>query len=167
MTRSASPDAPTPALKIVELSPIESVDELDATGRAQLEKASKLYGGMELTAEQILNPGEDEDTEEEGRIDPGFLERGRIVDAGGKPLYDVLLYMVDSGTFFAHGTTDVVAEVIQMSVECSDKGLHQALSKALADRPKKQPRRGAQRSPLAAYEEAMAAALADQKKSKS
>lgn len=139
------------SLRLLDLVPIEGLDQLDPTGCAQLEKAGKLYSGQDLTAAQILAGG-DEDGE---GINPQFLERGRVVDASGEHLYDAWLYMVDSGTIFARGTTRVVAEVIQMGVECDDEALEKDLSAALDNRPERAPRQTAAGGALAAYEAAV------------
>ena len=129
MTETPKPDATFPTLTIVDLEPVR-LESLDEITRAQLEKANRLYGGSELRAEKILAPLDEDDGEAE-RIDPSYLERGRVLDGGGHHLYDVYLYMVDSGTIFLRGSTDVIAEVIQFGVQSDDPALENALEQAL------------------------------------
>jgi hypothetical protein len=126
---------PIPALRFTERIKPRSAKALDAIGRAQLEEANGRYGGKSLTAEQIFET--DESAEE--TILPAYLERWRV-NEGKKWMYDAWLYMSDSGSIFEHGTTNVVAEVIQCGVESDDVTLRQALSQAMATRdraPKK------------------------------
>jgi hypothetical protein len=125
----ARPTAPTLALVEI-LDPVKLLD-LDAVARRQLEIANRLYGGAEMTAEAILGQT-DEETDE--TINPRFLQRRRIVDESGAPAYDAWLYNVDSGTIFAAGTEEVVAEIIQFGLETQDPALRIALPDVLAER---------------------------------
>ncbi len=162
MTATNPPDATFPALTIVDLDSFDDVESLDEITRAQLEKANRLYGGTDLTAEQILSAGEGE----EERIDPEYLERGRVLDGAGHHIYDVYLYMVDSGTLFVRGSTDVVAQVIQFSADSEDRSLKQALDRALAELRKapKLDRPKGNNPALDAYEEAVRNSAATQDK---
>jgi hypothetical protein len=103
--------------------------DLDDVRRRQLEIANELYGGQRLSAEAIFaQTEEDQDGE---TIMPEFLELRTIVGEDGEPRYDAWLYQVDSGTIFATGTEQVVAEVIQFGLETSDPVLRIALPPAL------------------------------------
>lgn len=145
-------------LTIPDLAPVAGLDALDDIARAQLEVASRLYGGVSYTAEEVFAVTEDE-LDDGDRIAPDFLERGRVLDADGTHLYDLLFYNVDSGSFFAKGTTDVVAEIIQFGVHCSEKELEQALERAFRGRPKPAPGSGPTGSPLSAYRDAVEQAI--------
>ncbi|MFO0758886.1 MAG: hypothetical protein U0359_20505 [Byssovorax sp.] len=128
----------------------ETIDELDALQRKQLVAAAKLYDSQDLPAEaRLADDGEETSFK-------GFLEVCSIVDEAGKPAYDAYLYMVDSGTIFRAGTTEVAAEIIQMGMECDDDDLGEALDAALAARAKTAP---TGKGPWAAYAEAMDEAL--------
>jgi hypothetical protein len=70
--------------------------------------------------------------------DLGPYERVRIADAKGKLAYDAWLHLIDAGTIFRAGTTDVAAEIVQDGLECGDRALRTALAAALAEKqPKK------------------------------
>lgn len=100
--------------------------ELSAIDRLQLEVASKLYDGTGRTVEEMYAAT---DVEEEPIL-PSMTSHLRIDDAGTHA-YDAWLYMVDAGTIFSAGTTDVVAEIIQGGLECQDPALRAALSALL------------------------------------
>lgn len=147
-------------LVIPDLAPVTGLDALDDIARAQLAVASRLYGGVEHTAEEVFAvPSEELDEGE--RIAPAFLDRGRVFDADGNHLYDLYFYNVDSGTFFARGTTDVVAQIIQLGIECDDDALNEALGRAFDERARfpRKPGAGGS-SPLAAYQTAIEAITA-------
>lgn len=130
--RADQPAAPT--LAVAEILDPVTLDDLDDVARRQLEIANELYGGQEMTAEQILGQTEEEPDE---TINPSFLQRRRIVDEAGKPAYDAWLYNVDSGTIFAAGTEKIVAEVIQFGVETQDPNLRIALPDVLSTTPRR------------------------------
>lgn len=119
--------------------PIRKLADLDAIGKKQLEVANRLYGGTRMTAAAIMKNTGAEEPEGEPQIVTSHLERGKVLDAAKKHLYDYLFYNVDSGTFFAKGTTKVVAEVIQFGVTSKDKSLQLALTDAMSP-PKKKKR---------------------------
>ena len=79
-----------------------------------------------------------------GRLDPdpanedtsffGVVELLKIVDETGETAYDAWLYRGDSGSIFRAGTTEIVAEIIQVGLECKDPGLRDGLRTALQER---------------------------------
>jgi hypothetical protein len=109
------------------------VDEreiIDAAGlspveREQLRAAGRLYDGEDLDAEARL--ADDDNDEASFR---GFCTLWRVVD-GDEARFDAWLYQVDSGTLFRAGTTEVVAEVIQFGLECSDPEVRRELGPAM------------------------------------
>jgi hypothetical protein len=119
---------PTPKLVVLERSEPTS-DELDTIAKRQVETCAKLFDGRKVSAEKLLAGDEDEP------IAP--FERTRIADGASKPAFDAWRYSGDAGTIFRAGTTDVVAEIIQDGLECSDAGLRMALVDALASKPTK------------------------------
>lgn len=56
------------------------------------------------------------------------LER---IELDGDRTIEGYAYMADSGSFFAGGTAEVVAEIIQCSLQCDDPMLEAALRAAL------------------------------------
>ncbi|MCA9653974.1 MAG: hypothetical protein H6712_03740 [Myxococcales bacterium] len=129
---STSTSSALPELRVGSVLDPVTLEALDDVRRRQLEIASRLYSGREESAEAILQHG-DEDQDE--RIHPRFLELRTIVGPDGAPRYDAWLYMVDSGSIFAAGTLDVVAEVIQFGLETDDEALEQALDPLLGKLP--------------------------------
>ncbi len=127
--RGAMPEVPE--LWVDEIIEPVTLEALDDVRRRQLEIAGRLYGGQELSAEEILA----NDDEEDERIHRDFLEYRKVVDAQGKPAYDVWLYMVDSGTIFEAGTEKVVGEVIQCGLETDDPVVRLALPPVLSSKP--------------------------------
>jgi hypothetical protein len=101
-----------------ELSPIE---------REQLRAAGRLYDGEDLDAEARLT----EDDQDEAGF-RGFCTLWRVVD-GDEVRFDAWLYQVDSGTFFRAGTTEVVAEVVQFGLECTDPQVRRELGPAMVE----------------------------------
>jgi len=91
----------------------------------QLAAALARYDGKTLPIEARLGDGDYDAT---GSVRAG-LER---IEFQGDSEVDAFLYMGDSGTFFAKGTTTIVAEVIQGGIECEDAALGAALGNALA-----------------------------------
>lgn len=102
-----------------------SARELDATQQKQLEVAARRYDGRKRSAAELLAPSKDG----EGSF-RGFFEYRQLATADGKPAYDALLYMVDSGTIFRAGTTKAVASIIQNGIEMETKNA--ALADGLA-----------------------------------
>jgi hypothetical protein len=115
----------------------DGVDELTPLQQAQLVAAGKRYDGGEYSAAERLSfEGSDAHPGGQKQSFKGFLEIREIVDASsGRPAYDAFLYMVDSGTIFRTGTTDVVADIIQCGLECDDEALEAALDAVVADEP--------------------------------
>ena len=93
-----------------------SARELDATQKKQLEVAARRYDGRKRSAAELLAPSKNE-----GDSFHGFFEIRHLATADGKPAYDALLYMVDSGTIFRAGTTKAVASIIQSGIEMETK----------------------------------------------
>jgi len=121
-----------PKLKLADRSSVKSLADLDEIACAQLVEANRLYGGLTMTAEAIMQNSGDVEPVGEPQITVDFLFRARVIGARKVHLYDVYFYNVDSGTFFKKGTAEVVAELIQGSVESSNQALAQALSQAMS-----------------------------------
>lgn len=66
-----------------------------------------------------------------------LLEYRSIVDAAGKPAYDVWQYLGDTGEIFKAGTTKSVGGINQGSVEVDDARLCEALKSAVVEGRKK------------------------------
>ena len=114
----------------------EGVEDLTPLQQRQLVVAGKLYDGAEHSAaERLSYEGSDAHPDGQRQSFKGFVEIRELVDSEGTPAFDAYLYMVDSGTIFRTGTTDVVAEVIQCGVECDDPALEQALEAVLDAEP--------------------------------
>ncbi len=62
------------------------------------------------------------------------VSRGGPAAARYEVVFDVLLYMVDSGAIFHTGTTRLAASVVQDGVDCGDEKLCEAIEQALVDR---------------------------------
>ncbi|MEO7109794.1 MAG: hypothetical protein ABI183_05110 [Polyangiaceae bacterium] len=123
-----------PKLALAGIVDIRQLSQLDKVAQKQLVEANRRYGGSVMTAEAIFrNTGEDEPEGDAPQIETRDLERGQVVDAAGKHLYDFFFYNSDSGTFFAKGSTTAVADVVQLGVESQDKTLALALSQAMHD----------------------------------
>jgi hypothetical protein len=101
-----------------------SVDELSPIERAQLLAAMARYDGKDLPLAARFAAAADDDR---GSV-ASSLER---IEIEGDRTIEGYLYMADSGTFFAGGTTEVVAEMIQCSLHCDDPVLEAALRAAL------------------------------------
>ncbi len=114
----------------------KTASELTESRRGQLRAAGKLYDDQDLPADIRLG-----DPNEETTLS---LELRTISDAKGTPLYDAFLYNADSGTIFRSGTLEIVAEILQGSLECADDILADALkplvrspAKVTAPKPEK------------------------------
>jgi hypothetical protein len=114
-------------VRLIDRQAITSIDQLAEVQQQQLAAAGKRYDGNDLPAGARLAGDPDTD---EGSFG-GFVALWKGVD-GDAHLYDVWLYNVDSGTIFRAGTTEVVAEVIQFGLECSDEAIAAELGPALA-----------------------------------
>jgi hypothetical protein len=123
----------TVALRFMKPTEIRSLDQLSDVEREQLRLAGLLYDGQDLPAAERLAEGD----VDEGPTFLGFCELCRVVD-GDEHVFDVWLYMVDSGTIFRAGTTEKVAEIIQFGLECPNPELRERLGTAMVE---------AQRSP--------------------
>lgn len=102
-----------------------------ALDEKQLRAAGKLYFGKVWPLTTLLS--KDRHCEESLLH---LLEYRSLANAAGKHVYDAWEYAGDSGTIFAAGTTRVVAEVVQGSVECDDEALRDAVDDALRQKPK-------------------------------
>lgn len=104
-----------------------STASLTKTELAQIRASGKRYDGKDLVAKIRLSP----DERTAGSF-AGTCESWHIVD-GGVVVYDVCLYMGDSGTMFRANTTKVVAEIVQGGLECSDPALRVAVGAAMVE----------------------------------
>lgn len=121
-----------PKLTLGDRAPLRTLADLDEVAQAQLVEANRRYGGTTMTAAAIMNNTGEEEPEGAPQIETPHLERGRVLDAKGNHLYDVLLYNVDAGTVFEAGSTRVVADVVQADVQAADQALALGLTQALA-----------------------------------
>lgn len=101
-------------------------ENLSVIERAQLRKAGTLWDGKDLSAEDRLDPSE----ENEEVSFYGFLRGYTLHAADGAPTYDAWRYY-DAGVVFRTGTTDVVAEIIQDHLHCDEASLKRSLSDIL------------------------------------
>lgn len=106
---------------------ITDASTLDDVAKAQLHEAGRRYDGNDLPADARI--GDDDADEESGKL--FRITRWSLVDDAGTPRYDAWLYQVDSGTLFVAGTTNVVAEVVQFGLECTDAAVRAAIEPAL------------------------------------
>jgi hypothetical protein len=114
----------TLALEVTARFAPRAAADLAPIAQAQLLAALALYDGAAHPIEARLGEGDYDAT---GSV-RGSVER---VELSGEVAVDGFLYMGDSGTFFAHDTTEVVGEMIQGALECADPALGAALRKAL------------------------------------
>lgn len=103
-------------LSLADLSPLE---------QAQLAVAGERYDGEELPAAARIPHADGDDD-----VMLSSLTVTELHDAGGALRYVAWTYCVDSGTVFAAGSTDVVAEIIQFGLTCPDPELAAALDAA-------------------------------------
>jgi hypothetical protein len=113
--------------RFVEKRIISAVEELNPIEREQLRVAGKYYDGDDRPVEDRLAGGV---VEGDGSLFD--TELWKVID-GDQHLYDVWLYMGDSGTFFRAGTTEDVAMVIQCGLECEDRELRAQLGPAMVE----------------------------------
>jgi len=117
-----------PALAIVSIVAPVTLGALDATARKQLVATNTWWSNNTLAVEELFDELAGEPATE--RILPSLTAHARI-SRDGKPAYDAWLTMGDSGAVYAAGTTDIVAEIIQGDVECTDRALKMALTDTL------------------------------------
>lgn len=126
---------------------LSSDTELDEMQRRQLRVAGTRLDGEELSAEERLDPASEE------ACFADLCDVLRVLQ-DGRHVYDVWKVEIgDSGTVFAAGTTDVVADIIEGEPQCEASlaaGLREALanpspsteSGQVASRTKKNKKRG-------------------------
>lgn len=93
---------------------ITSAAELDPVRAEQIVLCGAAYDGEVLPADRRLSS----DPDDESVL--LFCELWDVV-ADGSPLYEAWFYQADSGSIFLAGTTEMVAEIIQCGLECTDK----------------------------------------------
>ncbi len=118
-----------------------ALTELSDSDRAQILAAGRLYHGRKVPLEELLSSDPDS---EESLLH--LLDYRAVLDATGTHLYDAWQYNADSGSIFKAGTTKLVADIIQGSVECSDKTLLEALEEVVRVRAPKPKKAGASKS---------------------
>jgi hypothetical protein len=103
------------ALRFLNPRQPRSIDEMSPLQQEQLRVAGKRYDGSDLPAAERLSPEREvgPDEGDEGGSFLGFLEIWDV-EEDGVPRYEAYLYMSDSGTVFRRGTTEIVAERIQV-----------------------------------------------------
>ncbi len=112
------------------LEPRQASDLTDIQ-QQQLVMSAGHYDGREMTADELLDP----EPEDEEASFYGFVKLLTLVEASGKPVYDAWIYMTDSGSIYRAGTTELVAEIIQLGVECNDPRLRDGLRLVLQGEP--------------------------------
>lgn len=104
-------------LKVKAKRKPRTFDDLSAIERKQLAHAGKLWDGKKLDARKRMSTDK-----KDGEVSLRSLLE--IKDLGA---YTLLRYAGDTGCVFKAGTTKVVAEIVQDSLECDDPALHEAL----------------------------------------
>jgi hypothetical protein len=127
IARLRAGEGPVPVLSVQESVCPRGGDALDELRRAQLVEAGRRYDGEAAPVEVRLS----EDPDEEDRSFATTVRLTLLVDEAGRPAYDVWEYRGDSGLVYAAGTTDIVAEIVQASLEGGDPALRTALRVAL------------------------------------
>lgn len=126
------PDPPVRPLRLRTISVAKDADVLDLgpIAEEQLRLAGKSWDDADLAPEERL------DGELEGSF-AGTLERHVLADAEAPdtPLFDVLLFLEDSGVVFAAGTTRIVALIAYRKVELRDRRTRVAIEEAIAAPP--------------------------------
>ncbi|MEU2390340.1 hypothetical protein [Streptomyces sp. NPDC007369] len=92
---------------------ITSVAQLNPVQTRQVALCGAAYDDEDLPADRRLSS----DPEDESVLN--FCELWDVV-ADGSPVYEAWFYQSDSGSIFLAGTTEMVAQVIQCGLECSD-----------------------------------------------
>jgi hypothetical protein len=113
-------------MRFMDQREIDGAGGLSDVERAQLHEAGLRYDGADIDAETRLADGGDEESF------LGFCTLWRVGEAGDVR-YDAWLYMVDSGTVFRAGTTEVVAEIVQFGLECTDPAVRGDLGPAMVE----------------------------------
>jgi hypothetical protein len=124
------------ALVVTKIAKPRSVKELSPVAREQLRIAGKGYDEQDLdAAARLADDGEETSFR-------GFFEVRTIVDAEGKPAYDMLVYMVDAGSIFEAGTTREIGGISQGGVVLrkENEPLRAALQAALRVKKAKTPK---------------------------
>lgn len=127
-TQAKSDIPATATLRFVNCRRPRDVAALSDLEKEQLVVAGKRYDGEALPVEARLAEPGGEWGEEESFY--AFVSLWDVVDETDTVRCTAWFYQVDSGTLFAAGTTDVVAEVIQCGLECSDDALSSQLIEA-------------------------------------
>jgi hypothetical protein len=104
--------------------------DLTSIQRSQVELAGKEYDALDLPASERLAG----DATGDVALFRRFLEVGELAGEDGKVVFDVLLFMADSGAIFHTGTTRLAASIVQDGVDCGDEDLCDGIEQALADR---------------------------------
>jgi hypothetical protein len=115
----------------------EGVDDLSPLEQQQLVISGQRYDGAEIPIESRLASPDEGGDEEESFY--GMLTVWDIVDEMGVVYCTAWFYRVDSGTIFAAGTTQVVAEVIQCGLECDDQTFGEQLIEAAREQRARDP----------------------------
>ena len=105
-------------LRFAMPQPVESAAKLDPIARAQVEAAGVRWDDQQLSAEARLAEWK------------GFCSYLKVYD-GERHAFDAWFYLGESGTFFVAGTTEVVAQIAQSSVECDDPQVRAQLQRLL------------------------------------
>jgi len=103
---------------------VTSADQLSPHQAEQLRACGNAYDGSDLSAAELLTPGDD------GESVLNSVELWDVVD-DDVVVYEAWFYQKDSGAIFEAGTTTIVAEIIQSSLECDDEDLKKELGKAM------------------------------------
>jgi hypothetical protein len=103
---------------------VTSADQLSPHQAEQLRACGNAYDGSDLSAAELLTPGDD------GESVLNSVELWDVVD-DDVVVYEAWFYQKDSGAIFTAGTTEIVAEIIQSSLECDDEELKRELGMAM------------------------------------
>jgi hypothetical protein len=122
-------------LRCTEFFKPARIDDLTEVQREQLRLAGKAWDGKDLAAEDRLaeDGGESSFT--------GLVQFRTLADMEGKPLFDALLYMGDSGSIYKTGTTERIGSVREGTLDIPDRALKEALQLVLyAPAPMSEPK---------------------------
>ncbi len=124
------------ALYVARALKPKSVTDLDDNAREQLRIAGRGYDGQDLSAEKRLEPNGEETSFAR------FVEVRSVVDAKRVPVYDLWIYMVDSGSIFVAGKTSEIGAISQGGVVLREPNvaLRVALQKLTVKVPPKPPK---------------------------
>jgi hypothetical protein len=118
-------------LRFLDRIVLDAGSPLTDSQRAQLAVIGPRYFGGDGPA-RLAAPDEDIDDDPEANRALGYCKFASLVD-GERACFDAWLYMVDSGTVFVAGTTQVVAQIIQFGIECDDPALRRQLGMAMVE----------------------------------